>query len=86
MEFNKELLKNDVGVHCDTEEKANQLLEWANLNNRKWIDGTSFVFSNEFGKYKKNTVYFISSGTFSSIHKCKKTKDMVITFDEAKES
>lgn len=51
------LYGNNVGVHCDTEEKANHFLALADSFGYKWCSGGSLLSSNDWKYYGVNTVY-----------------------------
>lgn len=51
------LYGNNVGVHCDTEEKANHFLALADSFGYKWCSGGSLLSSNDWKYYGVNTIY-----------------------------
>ena len=51
------LYGNNVGVHCDSELKANEFLTLADSFGYKWCSGGSLLSSNEWKYYGVNTVY-----------------------------
>ena len=51
------LYGNNVGVHCDSELKANEFLALADSFGYKWCSGGSLLSSNEWKYYDVNTVY-----------------------------
>ena len=71
MEFKKEILTdNRIYVHCDTIQKAHNLLEWAHKNGKRWSTGSSYVHystgytDDRWGMYEENTMYCVADGTF----------------------
>ena len=56
LEFER-LYGNNVGVHCDSELKANEFLALADSFGYKWCSGGSLLSSNEWKYYDVNTVY-----------------------------
>lgn len=69
--FNEKLIfKNNVYVHCDTEEKANQLLQWANEQGINWMGSdlpTTII--NYWDANKDKTCYCISKDGCGMDHK-----------------
>lgn len=49
--------KEKLAIHCDTEEKANKLLETFHKLGKKWCDDTSYLSSNEYYWHKDATCY-----------------------------
>jgi hypothetical protein len=48
---------NIIGIHCNTEAKANALCKAFDKAGQKWCDGTSYLSDNEFVYYGKDTCY-----------------------------
>ena len=46
-----------IAIHCDTEEKANELLQAFHNLGKKWCDDTSYLSCNEYDDYKDKTCY-----------------------------
>ena len=49
--------KKHLAIHCNTEEKANQLLEAFDKLGKKWFSGYSYLVINCWESYKENTCY-----------------------------
>ena len=49
--------KIEIGIHCNTEAKANALCKAFDKAGQKWCDGTSYLSDNEFVYYGKDTCY-----------------------------
>lgn len=79
MEFDYErIMKPHTVVHCDTEEKANELLKWADSKGLKWCSDQSYLDENNWDVFKKLTWYNLYSGIYCNIHSCWKPKDPTI--------
>lgn len=81
--FDDIIFSENVVIHCDTEEKANMLLEYADSLGYKWINNESYIEINEWNIYKEETVYYIFEGTYGLINSyniCDEYK--IIPFDE----
>lgn len=48
---------NYTAIHCDTEEKANDLLIVLNRLGKKWLSGESYLADNNWNSYKAKTCY-----------------------------
>jgi len=79
----------DNAVHCDTEEKANELMQWAHKHGfRRWHDGGPLAGWNNFNRFKKNTCFFFTETTVALVNleryengsknKAKKFEDVLI--------
>lgn len=80
-------LKNELVVHCNTEEKAKKFLMECHKQGIKWASGSSIFHSETYminipWLYGKNTVYYLDNGKLScgNIHYA--PKDKVISFDD----
>lgn len=68
------IMQENIVVHCETEEKANELLKWAHSKGFKWIEGSLLEY-NYWDTYKEKTQYhfnnrgFVSFGTIDAIDK-----------------
>ena len=49
--------KEYLAIHCDTEEKANKLLNAFDKLGKKWSSGGSYLFDNLYRVYSQNTCY-----------------------------
>lgn len=49
--------KEELAIHCDTEEKANRLLSAFDKMGKKWADGDSYLEMNCWNMYEENTCY-----------------------------
>ena len=61
------IIQNRVVIHCDTEDKAKKLLEWATNNDLKWTDGSSYQETNRYSHYERQTCYHLYSGSYGNI-------------------
>jgi hypothetical protein len=52
-------------VHCETEEEAIQLLNWAHDQGLKWSDGTSYKEHTSYKVYTSDTCYELKTGQYS---------------------
>lgn len=62
----KDLIKENVAFHCDTEEKANELLKKAHDLGYKWNSGYSYLEKSNYDKCEEDTCYFIAEGSYGS--------------------
>ena len=79
----KKIMQPNTVVHCDTEEKAKKLLEWADSRGLKWNNGDSYKSVLNWHKYGKDTVYKLSSGLFGDEPWYKRNNYTVLTYEEA---
>lgn len=49
--------KDKIAIHCDTEEKSDNLLRAFASMGKRWHSGVSYVTYNFYGFYKQNTCY-----------------------------
>ena len=54
--------KGTLAIHCDTEEKANKLLEAFDKLGKTWCDDESYLSCNEYNDYKDKTYYSNDGG------------------------
>lgn len=66
--FNETILdeKNNIVVHCDTRDKAKDLLEWAHSKGKHWGSGDSYLAKNCWSEYEKETCYSLSTGYYGT--------------------
>ncbi|MDC7221597.1 MAG: hypothetical protein PQJ59_16805 [Spirochaetales bacterium] len=82
IEFKPEILTEKIAVHCDTEEKANALLEWADMNGGTWYDGESYLNNTLWRRHGGDTLYLIFNGTCCGTNHYQ-TGITIITYEEA---
>ena len=70
-----------MAIHCDTEEKANELLQAFDKLGKKWCDDTSYLSSNEYYFQKDETCYSNENG-FDRISWYKSNGYTIYEFDE----
>ena len=63
----KNLIKENVVFHCDTEEKANELLKKAHELGYKWQYGFSYLDNNYYIKCEEDTCYYINQGSYGGL-------------------
>jgi hypothetical protein len=83
--FKKELiLQPNTYIHCNTIEKAKELLSWANCIGLKWTSRASYLEYNYFHQYGRNTCYNIYSGSYFNLNDINKacTSNKIYTFEE----
>lgn len=73
--------KEDLAIHCDTEEKANKLLRAFNKIGKKWCDEDSYIGNNYWYDKKENTCYSNNNG-YCSIDWCKEVNYKVYEFED----
>lgn len=76
------IMQDNTVVHCDTEEKANNLLEWADSKDLKWCHGREYSKYNQWEDYKQSTCYNLKQGTYSGIKSCKQNNCNILTYEE----
>lgn len=54
--------KEKLAIHCDTEEKANKLLEAFDKMGKKWYDGDSYIGDTQWYNAKETTCYSNRNG------------------------
>lgn len=71
-----------LGIHCDTEEKANKLLKKFHELGKKWNTGTSYLeIFNVYHCFQEQTV-FLNNGLFGSLDNVKRHNTEIIEFDD----
>ena len=68
-------------IHCDTEEKANMLLEAFDKVGMKWCTNQSYLADNSWIDEKENTVYY-NNGAYSSLWDAKKNNCIIYEFED----
>ena len=82
-EFKYSTIKPKTVVHCDTEEKAKTLLEWADSRGYKWKDGDSFLNGTMWEVRESDTCYSLYEGTYYPYDHCKEKRFTVIEYEDA---
>ena len=83
------LYGNNVGVHCDSELKANEFLALADSFGYKWCSGGSLLSSNEWKYYGVNTVYVCcleNELAFGAINVALASEMVVVKYQPQKQS
>lgn len=70
-----------LAIHCDTEEKANKLLNAFDKLGKKWASGNSYLFDNFYRSYKQNTCY-TNDRCYADCDWCQKGDYKIFEFDE----
>lgn len=70
-----------MAVHCDTEEKANKLLNAFDKLGKKWSGGGSYISYNNYENYKDRTCY-ANNGGYSPYEWYEKNDSIIYEFDE----
>lgn len=70
-----------LAIHCDTEEKANKLLNAFDKLGKKWASGNSYLFDNFYRSYKQNTCY-TNDRCYADCDWCQKEDYKIFEFDE----
>ena len=65
-------------VYCDTEEKANKLLKWADSKGLTWCNGDSYLNDNQYNVFKDQTCYDLYDGVYGGLNNCKKYRATII--------
>ena len=73
--------KEELCIHCDTEEKANTLLKAFHKMGKKWCGGKSYLKDNLWRAERENTVYY-NKGTYGDTDYSKKHNYTIYEFEE----
>ena len=80
--YNK-IIKENTVVHCKTEDQANELLTWADSVGLRWVDGESYLGSNNYNEYGDKTCYYLFENGYGDLDWCIDEDYKVIPFEEA---
>jgi len=82
--FNADLiLRPKVVVHCDTREKAFNLLQWSDSIGRKWSSKRGYLSNLRWDEFKQDTCYNINSGLYGSkADEVYSTSFRILSYDE----
>jgi hypothetical protein len=75
------IMKENVVVHCDTEEKANNLLLWADSKGLKWSDYKSYKY-NFWNVYWQKTCYDLYNGEFTNYNYYKNNNYKIYKYED----
>lgn len=70
-----------LAIHCNTEEKANQLLRAFDKMGKTWVSGKSYLSENYYRNYKQNICY-TNDRAYAYCNWCKKNDYKIFEFDE----
>lgn len=73
--------KEKLGIHCDTKEKAIELLKAFNKMGKKWRSGDSYLELDCWSSYHKNICYNNNNG-YSCINWCKENDYKIYEFED----
>lgn len=73
--------KDKLAIHCDTEEKANELLKEFDKLGKKWQTGGDYTEFNCWETYEENTCYG-NKRWYSSIDWCKANDHKIYEFED----
>lgn len=78
--------KKELGIHCDTEDKAKKLLQEFDKMGKRWSAGNSYLSGTYYGSYNNKTVYtnlgYITNTVDLSMFKIYEFEDVI--FDKPK--
>lgn len=81
MKFNWDLIMQPrTVVHCDTEDKANELLTEAHKRGLKWSNGNKYTEYNGFNVHESKTCYDFNNNDYGSYGHCKKFNYTILSF------
>lgn len=66
-QFDKLYVGENLAVHCNTEDKANEFLELADMFGYKWYTGKRYTKFNQWSSHKVNTCYRLHSGDYGRL-------------------
>jgi len=79
--FNKELIfQEDVVIFCKFQHEAISLCNWLYEIGEKWCNNTPYIYTN-WERYKENTCYSPSTGSFSTLEYYKDKCIKIIPFE-----
>ena len=83
MKFNWGLIMQpNTVVHCDTEDKANELLSEAHKRGLKWSNGSKYTEYNGFNVHESKTCYDFNNNDYGSYGHCKDFKYTILSFND----
>lgn len=74
--------KKGTVIHCKTEELANKVLKIAHEQGYKWCTGISYIDTNYYERYEKDTCYRIVDGEYSPRSYYESIGERIITAEE----
>lgn len=87
MDIIKNLLNNEIAIHCDTEEKAEKLLNCLDSVGFIWYSGNSLLKNNYWLTYEEKTCYHINFDNkivnFGNYNFYKNQSYKIISYEEA---
>jgi hypothetical protein len=78
----QECFDSNIVIHCDTEEKANELLKAFDKMGWRWSGAIRYTSCNCWEVNKDGTCYCPSAGIFAHIDWCKGHSYTVVEFDD----
>lgn len=72
--------KQQLAIHCDTEEKAKTLLSAFDKMGKKWSTGNRYTEFNNWDNYGQKTIYY-NDGTYGNLRGIESTVCMVYEFE-----
>jgi hypothetical protein len=79
----KKIMQPNTVVHCDTEEKAKKLLEWADSRGLKWCSGDRYIDYGAWALRKEKTCFYLKEGKYGGLEFCKDNNYTILTYEEA---
>ena len=73
--------KDNLAIHCNTEEKANKLCEAFSGKKYRWFDGKKYNEENRYDWYGKKTCY-INNNCLSAFDRVKKVGWTILEFED----
>lgn len=65
MKFNLNDYKGEYAMHCNTKEEAENFCRFLHQNGRRWCNGNSYLQSDNWDRFKIDTIYYFNLGTYS---------------------
>lgn len=65
MKFNLNDYKGEYAMHCKTKEEAESFCRFLHQNGRRWCNGKSYLQSDNWDRFKIDTIYYFNLGTYS---------------------
>ena len=66
-------LKKNECIHCETEEQAKAICKLMHEVGFKWLNGTTYLYHNDYNSYKSETCYIVKEGTYCDLKYAKRS-------------
>jgi hypothetical protein len=73
--------KDELAIHCKTEDEAKELLKAFDKAGKRWRSGTRYTEKTRWGEYKENTTYANDNG-YEDVEYSKRNEHKIFEFNE----